>query len=98
MKTYFNVYILKCSDNTFYTGVTSNIEKRIAEHQEGKFTNAYTYSRRPVELVYSTLFTDYINAFNFEKKIKKWSQVKKQALINDEFEKLPNLAKKKFNK
>ena len=97
MKIYF-VYILKCSDKTYYTGITSNLEIRLVEHQQGKHVESYTYKRRPVELVFYAEFTDVNFAIDWEKRLKKWSRAKKEALINDEFEKLPNLAKKKFNK
>ena len=92
------VYIILCSDNTFYTGVTSDIDKRFIEHQEGKHFESYTYKRRPVKLVFYTTFTDINQAISFEKKIKKWSKAKKLALIENRNEDLPNLAKKHFNK
>lgn len=90
------VYILKCSDGTFYTGVTSNLEKRFLEHQTGKHKESYTFPRRPLALVFYCEFTDINIAIEKEKQIKKWSQAKKKALINDEYDLLPNLAKKKF--
>lgn len=96
MKTYY-VYILKCSDESYYTGITSNLEKRLFEHQEGKHTEGYTYKRRPVTLVYYAEFSDVGKAIDVEKQIKKWSRLKKKALINGDYEKLPNLAKKKFD-
>jgi len=92
------VYILKCSDNSYYTGVTSNLTQRFFQHETGFYPDCYTASRRPVELVYYCEFTDINFAIAIEKKIKKWSRAKKEALINEEFDKLPNLAKKKFNK
>jgi len=95
MKIYY-VYILKCSDKTYYTRFTSDLEKRIIEHQEGKHLESYTYKRRPLKLVFYAEFTNVGFAIDTEKQIKKWSKVKKEALINDEYEKLPNLAKKKF--
>ncbi|WP_426429654.1 GIY-YIG nuclease family protein [Winogradskyella sp. HB-48] len=95
MKIYY-VYILKCSDNIYYTGFTSDLSKRVLEHKSGKHLDSYTYSRRPIELVYFAEFTNVEVAIETEKQIKKWSRIKKEALINDEFEKLPNLAKKKF--
>ena len=95
MKTYY-VYILSCSDNTYYTGITSNLTKRIAEHQHKKYSNSYTATRQPVALVYYCTFTEVTIAIATEKQIKKWSQAKKKALIEGEYEKLPNLAKKKF--
>ncbi|MFD2725155.1 GIY-YIG nuclease family protein [Hyunsoonleella rubra] len=97
MKIYC-VYILKCSDNTYYTGITSTLEKRIIEHQTGRHIESYTYNRRPVHLVFYAEFTNPEVAISSEKQIKKWSRAKKEALINGEFEKLPNLAKKKFRK
>ena len=90
------VYILECSDNSYYTGVTSNLSQRIFRHEISFYPECYTSSRLPVKLVYYCEFTDINIAIDFEKKIKKWSRVKKQALINEEYDKLPNLAKKKF--
>ena len=90
------VYILKCSDNSCYIGVTSNLEQRMVEHCQGRYVESYTYSRRPVELVFYSEFTDINLAIQTEKQIKKWSRAKKEALINNEFDKLQNLAKKKF--
>ncbi|OPB88932.1 GIY-YIG nuclease family protein [Elizabethkingia ursingii] len=95
MKTSF-VYILLCSDNTHYTGVTEDVFRRFDEHQDGKYFGSYTYNRRPVVLVYYVIFSDIKEAILFEKKIKKWSKAKKEALINGQYEDLPNLAKKKF--
>ncbi|WP_454060368.1 GIY-YIG nuclease family protein [Elizabethkingia ursingii] len=95
MKTSF-VYILLCSDNTYYTGVTEDVFRRFNEHQDGKYFGSYTYNRRPVVLVYYVIFSDIKEAILFEKKLKKWSKAKKEALINGQYEDLPNLAKKKF--
>ncbi|WP_282144309.1 GIY-YIG nuclease family protein [Cellulophaga baltica] len=96
MKTYY-VYILKCFDKTYYTGFTSDLYSRLAEHNSGKHPDSYTFSRRPVHLVFYSEFTEASLAIDTEKKIKKWSKAKKEALINGDFEVLPNLAKKKFN-
>ncbi len=95
MKQYY-VYILKCSDDSYYTGVTSNLNQRLFQHESGTHINSYTYKRRPIELVFYCEFTDISIAIETEKKIKKWSRVKKEALIKGEYEKLPNLSKKKF--
>ncbi|NRR91986.1 GIY-YIG nuclease family protein [Winogradskyella undariae] len=92
------VYVLKCSDNSYYTGITSNLTKRVEEHKTGKHKDSYTYKRRPLSLVYYAEFTDINLAIQTEKQIKKWSRVKKEALISGDFEKLPNLAKKNFDK
>ena len=90
------LYILECSDKSLYVGVTNNIERRIIEHNEGLSVLAYTYTRRPVKLVYHTYFTDFNLAFDWETRIKKWSRAKKIALINGDFDLLKQLAKKKF--
>ena len=92
----FYVYLLECSDNTYYTGITSDLETRVESHQSGKHQDSYTASRRPVELVFYCEFTEAAKAIETEKQIKKWSRAKKQALISGDFDSLPNLAKKKF--
>jgi putative endonuclease len=93
-----NLYIVQCSDETFYTGVTNNLERRIQEHNSGINKESYTFNRRPVKLVYHTYFKDFDLAFEWETKIKKWSKAKKKALINGDFDLLKGLAKKKFTK
>ncbi len=90
------VYLLKCSDGTYYTGVTSNLESRMFKHDSGFYPDCYTYKRRPLELVFYAEFTDINAAILVEKQIKKWSRAKKEALINGDYEALVNLAKKKF--
>lgn len=76
MKDYF-VYILECSDGSFYTGVTSELEKRINEHNSS-FYKCYTSSRLLVKLVYSNRFTNVNDAINIEKQIKGWSRAKRK--------------------
>jgi len=97
MKSMF-VYILECSDKTYYTGVTNNPELRTEQHNTGIHPTSYTYTRRPVKLVFHQMFNSPSQAIAFEKKIKKWSKAKKQALINEQYEKLTALSKKKFKK
>ncbi len=92
---YFFVYILKCNDGSYYTGHTDNIEKRIYEHNKG-ITYCYTLSRLPVECIFVQTFTSRIEAIEAEQKIKKWSRKKKEALINQDWNELSKLAKKKF--
>ena len=91
------VYILQCSDGTLYTGITSNLTQRLFQHQTGHYPDCYTFKRRPVELVFYCEFTDINLAIEKEKQIKKWSKAKKLALINDDYDALVNLAKKKFS-
>jgi putative endonuclease len=95
MKTMY-VYILHCSDNTYYVGVTNNLEIRLEQHQQGINPGCYTFSRRPIKLSYYELFNSPEKAIQFEKKIKKWSRLKKEALINRDYDKLIPLAKKEF--
>ncbi len=76
------VYILKCSDNSFYTGITWNLNKRLTEHNSGSGC-AFTKARRPVKLVYSEQFDDIKNAAKREKEIKGWSRKKKKVLIKE---------------
>ncbi|MBK7630463.1 MAG: GIY-YIG nuclease family protein [Ignavibacteriales bacterium] len=79
MKDYF-VYIVRCSDGSYYTGVTSNLEKRIAEHNSG-LIKGYTSKRLPLELVYSNRFNNVSDAIRSEKQIKGWRRDKKEALV-----------------
>ena len=97
MKTMY-VYILKCADESYYTGVTNNLENRFEQHKQGININCYTYSRRPLELVFYELFNSPKTAVEFEKKIKKWSKNKKEALIKKNFDLLPSLSKKDFGR
>jgi len=93
----YYIYILECSDNTFYTGVTNDLSRRLEEHQSGINNNSYTHNRRPVKLVFSCEFNNIEVAIAKEKQIKKWSKAKKNALINGDFDLLPELSKKKFD-
>jgi predicted GIY-YIG superfamily endonuclease len=83
----FWVYILECSDKSYYTGHTDDLEKRLAEHEQGIF-KCYTYKRRPVKLVFCDEFPSRDNAFDRERQIKGWSRRKKQALIKEDWDKL----------
>jgi putative endonuclease len=76
----WTVYIVLCSDGSFYTGYTGDFEKRLAAHNSGKGAK-YTASRRPVELVYRETFTDRFAAMKREYRIKCLPRAKKQALI-----------------
>ncbi len=92
MKTYF-VYILKCSDNSYYTGFTNNMDRRLLEHQSGKNTDCYTYDKRPLTLMWIEIFNDVLNAIAIEKQIKGWSRRKKEALIAEDWKKLVSYSK-----
>ena len=74
------VYILRCSDDSLYTGWTNNLEKRIKAHSNGKGAK-YTKARLPVELVYFEEFEDKIEAMRREYAIKKLTSKEKLLLI-----------------
>ena len=98
MIKYYYVYILQCSDNSYYTGVTNNLNRRLNEHQEGLSKTSYTYNKRPIKLVFQQTFTDVNQAIAFEKQVKGWSRKKKEAIINNEWHELPRLSKNRKNK
>lgn len=92
----YYVYILECADKSYYTGVTNNLERRIAEHNSG-LLKGYTSSRLPVKLVYYAYFNRIEDAIRFEKQIKGWSRKKKEALINGDIKSLKVLSNRKNN-
>jgi len=89
------VYILKCSDGSYYTGVTNNLERRFQEHEQGIYKTCYTFTRRPLEIVFYEKFNSPAKAISFEKQIKGWRREKKEALINNDFERLKEISKSK---
>jgi putative endonuclease len=87
------VYILRCSDGSYYVGITHDtLEKRINEHNAGAYPRCYTKSRRPVELVFHQEFQWITDAIVVERRLKGWSRAKKEALIAGDFERLQELA------
>lgn len=86
------VYILECSDQTLYTGITNDLDRRFTEHQTGINPGAYTAKRRPVSILFAEEFSDYKLAYDWEKKLKGWSAQKKRALIEENWDKLKELA------
>lgn len=89
----YYVYILKCIDESYYTGVTNNLERRLAEHNTGHSISSYTFKRRPLKLVFSQQFHDINQAIALEKQIKGWRRAKKEAFIHEEWGKLKLLSK-----
>jgi len=85
-------YILLCSDDSYYTGCTTNIEQRLSEHHEGKY-DGYTKQRKPVKLVWMEEFDDVRLAIDIEQQIKRWTKRKKEALIKGDFKLLHEYAK-----
>ena len=90
MKGY--MYLLLCSDGSYYTGSTNNLELRMIQHQQGEGAN-YTKKRLPVKLVYYEEFPRIYEAFYREKQVQGWSRKKKEALIENRPEDLPLLSK-----
>jgi putative endonuclease len=86
------VYILRCSDGSYYTGLTKQpIEARIWEHNAGTY-DGYTAKRRPVELVFTESYDRILDAIARERQIKGWNRQKKEALIAYAYEALPDLS------
>ena len=79
MKRYY-IYILRCNDGSYYTGITNNVERRFYEHQNGLIYNCYTDRRRPVNLVFIEEFGEVNDAIAREKQIKGWTRRKKEAV------------------
>lgn len=88
----FYVYIVKCSDESYNTGIANDINRRLNEHNKGISLTSYTYRRRPVELVFCETFNDFRIAEQWEKQIKGWSRRKKEALIERNWGKLKDLS------
>jgi putative endonuclease len=88
-------YMLRCADDSFYVGSTSQHEiiGRVLDHNEGKF-RGYTSTRRPVELVWADWFNDLRDAQNSEQQIKGWRRAKKEALIAQDWKSLQELSKR----
>ena len=85
------VYIILCSDGSYYTGCTTNLEKRIRDHKNGTF-KGYTSTRLPVKLMFSEEFHDTQYAICAERQIKKWTRKKKETLIKGDFRLFHELA------
>ncbi|HMC99930.1 MAG TPA: GIY-YIG nuclease family protein, partial [Ferruginibacter sp.] len=86
------VYILECSDHSYYTGLTSDLLKRFEEHINGDFQNCYTFNKRPLTLRYYETIPFLQEAVDRETQIKGWSRAKKKALIEANFHKLQLLS------
>jgi len=80
-RQYF-VYILQCADGTYYVGNSVDPLSRLEGHRLGLDPLAYTYRRRPIELVWVESFEDYEEALAAERQIKGWSHAKKAALVD----------------
>lgn len=81
----FWVYILRCADESYYTGHTDNLEDRIGQHHTGAF-GGYTATRRPVKLVFAQECSTRAEALAAELQIKGWSRKKKEAMMRGDWE------------
>jgi len=88
------VYILECADGSYYTGSAADLSQRLWQHETGALPSAYTYSRRPVKLVWtSEEVARYSDALRYERQIKGWSRAKKQALIRGDYDAIHEVVK-----
>jgi putative endonuclease len=90
----FWVYILRCADNSYYTGHTDNLEDRIAKHKAGEI-KGYTSTRLPVRVVFSEEFPTREEALACEQQIKGWSRRKKEALMRGDWAEVSRLARRR---
>ena len=79
-KEYF-VYILECKDKSFYTGITTELERRVDEHNFSDKGAKYTKMRRPVKLIYSEKIKNKSQALKREFEIKKLKRIEKEKLV-----------------
>ena len=82
-ETVWYLYILRCGDGTLYTGITTDVEKRLETHRSGKGAK-YTRGRLPLELVYQETCGSHSDALKRELAVKKYSRSEKQKLIDKE--------------
>ncbi|MFK8250940.1 GIY-YIG nuclease family protein [Ancylobacter terrae] len=89
------VYMLRCSDGSFYVGSATgdSLDRRVAQHQSGAFPG-YTFKRRPVALIWSQHFERITDAIAIERKLKGWRREKKEALIRGDWEAVRRLAQR----
>ncbi len=85
------MYILKCTDGSYYTGSTWDLMRRVNQHNTGEEAN-YTAKRIPLELVYYEYSDSIKAAFKREKQVQGWSRKKKEALINSDWKRIQELA------
>lgn len=93
---FYYVYILQCSDGSYYTGMTNDTASRVAQHKLGMHKGCYTYKRRPLELVYAAEFNDVWDAIAWEHRIKRWTRKKKEALIEGRYDALIQFSYNKY--
>ncbi|MEF2837359.1 MAG: GIY-YIG nuclease family protein [Oscillospiraceae bacterium] len=80
MENSWYLYILRCKDNTLYTGITTDVEKRLESHRSGKGAK-YTRGRMPLELVYREVCESHSDALKRELEVKSLTRQEKEKLI-----------------
>jgi predicted GIY-YIG superfamily endonuclease len=87
------LYILRCADGGYYVGTTrKSLDERLGEHNAGPH-GGFTATRRPVTMVFAQHFETIVDAVAAERQVKGWSRAKKEAMINGEWNRLPELAR-----
>ena len=90
-----SIYILECSDGSYYTGITRReVDTRVSEHKKTVDPKCYTANRLPVKLLFSEHYARMDEAIAAERRIKGWSRAKKEAYMRGDFERLSGLAKR----
>ena len=89
----FWVYIVRCADQSYYTGHTDDLECKLAQHESGVIENCYTFKLRPIALIYAQDFSSREEALSAEIQIKRWSRAKKEALAERDWSLLKVLAR-----
>jgi putative endonuclease len=90
------VYMLRCADGSFYVGTATgdDLGPRVDQHNAGAYPG-YTFSRRPVVLVWSEYFDRITDGIAAERQIKGWSRAKKEALLNSDWDKVSDLSRRR---
>lgn len=87
----FHAYMLQCSDGSYYVGHTDDLERRMAQHDQGQ-GGRHTRSRLPVRLVWTQMFGTRDEAKTAEAQIKRWNRAKKESLIAGDYKRIASLA------
>jgi len=88
----FFVYILKCSDGSYYTGHTENLEARLAQHHQRYYPSCYTFNRLHIELIFQQAHVTRAEALAAEQQIKGWSRKKKEAMMKGDWAEVSRLS------
>src|ERR1700721_249486 len=99
MKAGGYVFMLRCADNSYYVGRTTghDLSPRIDQHNAGSYPG-YTFTRRPVVLIWSEYFDRITDGIAAERQIKGWSRSKKEALIRSDWTRLSELSRRRAGK